>query len=64
MKREFTVRIRFDDEGEGALPSEREVIAALAYSTAAEALAEATGCRVFMELEDSPPGCRIEEGGQ
>jgi hypothetical protein len=50
-KRCFIVLDIEADQTEGeTLPSEETIRAALAHSTAAEALAEATGCTVCMEL--------------
>jgi hypothetical protein len=54
MKRQFLVCVEFDDEGEEGcrLPTETEVAAALSHSTAAEALADATGCRVSVWMNE------------
>ena len=54
MKWRYLVRVEFDDEDEEGcrLPMETEVAAALAHSTAAEALAEATGCRISMWMDE------------
>lgn len=52
MKQEYQLTLTLDTENEEGLelPDLDTIAAALAHSTAAEALSEATGCTVTMEL--------------
>jgi hypothetical protein len=52
-RRQYTLALTLtiDDQDEGAgFPSDDQLCAVLAYSAAAEALVEATGCGVCLEL--------------